>query len=452
MSGNLRNDLSRSALFTDFYELTMGQAFQAEQMDQQSVFELSFRRMPPGRNYLVTAGLDDVLDYLQHMCVTEEDLDYLREKLHFADSFLERLRHFRFTGDVLAIPEGTPVFPGEPLVQVVAPIFEAQLIETLVLNQVHVQTLAASKAARVITAAAGRQVIEFGARRAHGMDAALKVARCSYLVGAAGTSLVLAGKIYGIPLFGTMAHSYIQSHKDEAEAFAEFERMYPQTTLLVDTYDTLQGVQKVIDLGHKLGSAFRVHAIRLDSGDIGALAKQTRAMLDRAGLQHVQIFASSDLDEYEIARLIQAAAPIDAFGVGTRLAVIQDAPHIDMAYKLVEYAGEPRMKLSAHKIVYPGRKQVFRKSKDGRFVGDAIGRFDEKLEGEPLLQIVMRAGKRLPAGCVGLEDSRRHANDQSKRLPERLLRLDQPEAPYPVAISDALSRELESVRKSLGSG
>jgi nicotinate phosphoribosyltransferase len=258
-------------------------------------------------------------------------------------------------------------------------------METLILNQIHFQSLAASKAARVVTAARGRTVVDFGSRRAHGTDAALKVARSTYLAGGHGTSNVLAGKLYGIPVFGTMAHSYIQAHDDELGSFEAFAGLYPDTTLLVDTYDTLAGVRKVIELSHKWGDRFRVRALRLDSGDLAQLAIETRGMLDEAGLRHVEIFASSGLDEYKIQRLVEAGAPIDAFGVGTRLAVMADAPELDMAYKLVEYAGKGRLKLSSKKVLYPGRKQVFRQIDNGLMVRDTIGRFDEQLPGEPLL-------------------------------------------------------------------
>ena len=267
-----------------------------------------------------------------------------------------------------AVPEGTLVFPNEPLLQVIAPITEAQLIETFVLNQVHFQSVAATKAARVVAAAQGRAIVDFGSRRSHGMDAALKVARATHLAGGAGTSNVLAGKLYGIPVFGTMAHSYIQAHDDEFASFDSFARLYPETTLLVDTYDTLAGVRKVIELSQKLEGRFQVRAVRLDSGDLGGLAVDTRRMLDEAGLQRVKIFASSGLDEYKSQKLVQTGAPIDAFGVGTKLAVIADAPDLDMAYKLVEYGGKGRLKLSAKKLLYPGRKQIFRQIENGKMV------------------------------------------------------------------------------------
>jgi nicotinate phosphoribosyltransferase len=442
-------DPLRSALFTDLYELTMARAYDAEGMEAPAVFELFFRKMPEERNYLVAAGLEDVLAYLEDLHVTDDDLDYLRGLGLFSEPFLARLEKLHFAGDVYAVAEGTVVFPNEPLVQVVAPILEAQLVETLVLNQVHCQTVLASKASRVVTAAAGRAVVDFGSRRAHGADAAVKVARTSYLAGAAGTSNVLAGKLYGIPVFGTMAHSYIQAHDDEAEAFTAFARLFPETTLLVDTYDTLEGVRKVIDLSRKLADNFRVRGVRLDSGDLGELARQTRQLLDAAGLKDIRIFASSGLDEHELARLVAAGAPIDVFGVGTKLAVAEGAAHLDMAYKLVEYAGRPRTKLSSKKVIYPGRKQVFRRVEAGRMVGDVIGRHEERLGGEPLLQPVMRGGRRLPAGRVPLEESRSHARQQWECLPDDWRRLDRARAAYPVGISDLLREELEALRRTL---
>lgn len=449
MPDSSHTDPLRSALFTDLYELTMAQAYDAEGMEQLAVFELIFRKMPDDRNYFIAAGLEDVLTYLENLRFTEDDLAYLRKQGLFTESFLERLQHVRFRGDVHAMPEGTPVFPNEPLIQIVAPLLEAQLVETFVLNQVHFQTVAATKASRVVLAAAGREVVDFGSRRAHGADAALKVARTSYLVGAAGTSNVLAGKTYGIPIFGTMAHSYIQAHDDEFQAFDAFTRLYPKTTLLVDTYDTMTGVEKVIELSRRLGDRFRVCGVRLDSGNLGELAKQSRQMLDAAGLNGVRIFATSGLDEHQVAALVADGAPIDAFGVGTKLAVSEDVPSLDMAYKLVEYAGQPRMKFSAMKLIIPGRKQVFRQVEGGRLVRDVIGLHDERLPGEPLLQPVMRGGARLATSRITLQDARRYACRQQDRLPDFLRQLKRTETPYTIEVSDALNTNLESLRKAL---
>lgn len=443
------NRMHTSALFTDLYELTMAQAYAAERMDRIAVFELTFRKMPAHRNYIVAAGIADVLDFLEELRFDEDGLEFLRRR-GYSEAFLEQLRDLRFTGDVYAMPEGTLVFPNEPIVQVIAPIVEAQLVETYVLNQVHFQCLAAAKAARVVEAAKGRNVVDFGSRRAHGTDAALKVARATYLAGGAGTSNVLAGEMYGIPVFGTMAHSYIQAHASEAAAFEAFAGMFPGTTLLVDTYDTLEGVRKVVNLARKLGPRFHVRGVRLDSGDLGALAVETRNLLDAAGLQHVTIFASSSLDEYEIRKLLDSGAPIDAFGVGTKLAVMEDASHLDMAYKLVEYAGKGRLKLSASKVLYPGRKQVFRRIENGRVTGDTIGRFDEPLAGDPLLRPVMYGG--IPCGSINLEESRVRLRQELSRLPPELKAIDPATEPYPVTFSNCLRRDLDRICSELACG
>jgi nicotinate phosphoribosyltransferase len=449
MSERAADTASPSPLFTDLYGLTMAQAYDAEGLEGEAVFEVFFRDLPPSRNYLVAAGLEDVLHFLEQLQYSEDDLDYLSRQGSFSARFLDRLRNLRFSGDVNAMPEGTPVFPQEPILQIVAPLLQGQLLETMVLNQIHLQTVLASKTARVIDAAAGRSVVDFGARRAHGVDAALKVARTSYLVGAVGTSLVQAGKRYGIPIFGTMAHSYIQAHEDEIAALSAYAALYPDSTLLVDTYDTLEGVRKVIELSLRSGHPLRAQAIRLDSGNLAELARQARRMLDDAGLKDMRIIASGDLDEYRIADLIAGGAPIDSFGVGTRLSVALDAPTVGMVYKLVEYAGQPRVKFSSHKETYPYRKQVFRNVENGRMVRDVIARHDEFLAGEPLLQPVMRGGKRLPAGKVSLDDARHYALQQQERLPEELRRLVAAQKPYPVEISKGLKNDLELVRRTM---
>jgi len=427
----------------------MARAYHEEGMDQLAVFELAFREMPQNRNYIVAAGFKSILDYLADFRFTASDLDYLRSRPEFSEDFLSRLERLRFSGDVYAVPEGTLVFPNEPLLQVIAPIVEAQLVETMALNQIHFQSLAASKAARVVEAARGRAVVDFGSRRAHGTDAASKVARATYLAGGAGTSNVLAGKLYGIPVFGTMAHSFVQAHDDEFTSFESFAALYPETTLLVDTYDTLDGVRKVIELSRKLGERFRVRAIRLDSGDLGSLAAAARKLLDQSGLKNVGIFASSGLDEYKIRALVNSAAPIDGFGVGTKLAVMADAPELDMAYKLVEYAGKPRLKLSTKKVLYPGRKQIFRQVEDGHMVCDVIGRFDERLPGEPLLQIMLQKGE--PRVQVDLQESRKHLQRELARLPMHLHELDKAATPYPVSFSGRLQDDLEQLRRQLES-
>ncbi|ORV68480.1 nicotinate phosphoribosyltransferase [Mycobacterium gastri] len=434
------------ALFTDLYQVAMAQAYWTQAMSGTAVFETFFRKLPPSRSYIVAAGLADVIDFLESFRFDGQDLDYLRGLGQFSDEFLGWLAGVRFTGEVWAVPEGTVVFPNEPIVAVIAPIIEAQLVETFVLNQIHLQSVLASKAARVVGAARGRPVVDFGARRAHGADAALKVARTSYLAGAAGTSNLLAARHYGIPAFGTMAHSYVQAFDNEIDAFDTFARLYPGTTLLVDTYDTLGGVDRVIELARRLGDRFDVRAVRLDSGDLGALSTAARARLDAAGLHRVEIFASSGLDEHRIAALVAAGCPIDGFGVGTKLVVAADAPALDMAYKLVEYNGIGRTKFSSGKVIYPGRKQVFRRLENGRFRGDTLGRHDEKLPGKPLLVPMMIDGRRISQRVPTLEAARDWARRQIGALPPQLRSLEDTGYTYPVVVSDAVVSELERIR------
>jgi nicotinate phosphoribosyltransferase len=440
-------------LFTDLYELTMVQAYIEEAMTDSAVFSLFVRRLPEQRNFLLACGLESVLVYLEQLRFAKEDIAYLRSLGRFSDRLLSSLRDLRFEGDVYAVPEGTPIFEEEPILEVIAPIAQAQLIETFVMNQIHLQTVLASKAARVVMAADGRPVIDFGARRTHGIDAALKAARAFHIAGVHGTSNVLAGKIYGIPVAGTMAHSYVQAHDDEREAFRAFARTFPGTTLLVDTYDTLEGVRRVIELVRAAPDQFRIGAVRLDSGDLATLAHETRRLLDAAGLNDIEIFASSGLDEHEIAALVKADAPIGGFGVGTGMAVSSDAPSLDIVYKLSEYAGAGRTKLSRSKPILPGRKQIFRQEQHGRAIGDVVGRSGESLDGRPLLQLVMRAGQRTGLGDGDLDSARRRAAEELARLPSQVTSLGPADPPYPVSVSAALQRFHAEVReKARGSG
>ncbi|MGE0081124.1 MAG: nicotinate phosphoribosyltransferase [Thiohalomonadaceae bacterium] len=426
-------------LFTDLYELTMMQAYFEEGLTREAVFTLFVRRLPPRRNLLLACGLETLLQQLEALRFSEEDRRYLASLGRFSPGFIEQLADVRFTGDVYAVPEGTPVFANEPLLEVVAPLPEAQWVETLVMNQIGVQTVLASKAVRVVAAAGGRPVIDFGARRMHGIDAALKAARAFHIAGVAATSNVLAGREYGVPVSGTMAHSFIQAHADETAAFASFACRYPGTVLLVDTYDTLRGVAHVIELARRLGDAFTVSAVRLDSGDLAMLAQEARRMLDEAGLTQVRIFASGGLDEDVVAALLAAGAPIDGFGVGTSMGVSSDAPDLDIAYKLAAYAGEGRIKLSTGKPILPGRKQVFRQAEGDGDVADIIGCADEALPGRPLLQAVMRNGRRLH-DAADLDRLRAYAAAQVARLPPRLRALTPAHPPWPVTISPGLLR------------
>jgi nicotinate phosphoribosyltransferase len=319
------------------------------------------------------------------------------------------------------------------------------------MNQVHLQSVLASKAARVVAAAGGRPVIDFGMRRIHGLDAAAKAVRAFYVAGVEATSNVAAGARYGVPVTGTMAHSYVQAHDEEATAFRELVALYPDTVLLVDTYDTLDGVRKVIDLARSLGADFRVRGIRLDSGDLVSLARGARDLLDAAGLSQVRIVASGGLDENEIAGLLADGAPIDSFGVGTRMGASSDAPTLDMAYKLTAYAGRGRLKLSPGKRVLPGRKQVFRRERGGYADGDVLARADETAAGRPLLALMMQGGERTGAGRVTLAEARDRARDETARLPPRLRALARAEPPYPVSISDGLlALEAELARSAAG--
>ena len=441
------HDDPNAALFTDLYELRMARSYFEHGVEAIAVFDLFVRTLPPQRNYLIAAGLDDVLRYLEGFAFSSDALQQLAVMGEFPEAVIERFASMRFTGDVYAIPEGTPIFGGEPIIEVVAPLPEAQLVETYLINQIHFQTAIASKGARVVDAAQGRPITDFGARRAHGTDAAMKAARALYIVGVAATSNVLASRTYEIPAAGTMAHSYVQAHESELEAFRNFVHTYPETTLLVDTYDTSNGVRNVIRLAEELGDAFAVNAIRLDAGDLAQLAREARALLDAAGLAAVQIIASGGLDEHSIAALVAADAPIDRFGVGTQIDVSADAPTLDAVYKLVEYAGDPRSKLSPGKATLPGRKQIFRDSTAGVITRDVLALQDEKLDGAPLLHPVMRSGRRLPAGDLTLARTRDYAEQQREALPPALRALEPSGAAFPVDVSAALHAEQRRVAR-----
>ena len=439
------------ALFTDLYELTMLQSYFEERMRETAVFSLFVRRLPERRNYLLAAGLDDILCYLETLHFDDESIRYLASLNRFSNRFLEHLRTFRFSGEVHAVPEGTPFFPNEPILEVVAPIGEGQFVETFIINQIQLQTMLASKAARVVEAAGGRRVVDFGLRRIHGIDAGMKAARAFHIAGVDGTSNVAAGRRYGLEVSGTMAHSYIQSHDDEADAFLAFARVYPDTVLLVDTYDTVAAIHKIVSLAREHREGFRVGGIRLDSGDLVALSREARRILDAGGLSNVSIFASGSLNEDKVAQLVAARAPIDGFGVGTEMGVSGDAPSLEIIYKLVEYAGRGRMKLSPGKEVLPGQKQIFRVEQDGVAHHDVLACDDERLAGRALLQCVMKNGVRIAASPPSLDDIRDFARQEIGRLPPALRALTTPPAPYPVEISARLAEsrdKLQRVRNS----
>jgi nicotinate phosphoribosyltransferase len=346
-------------LYTDLYELTMAAAFRREDRHDAVTFDLFVRSLPPTREFLVVAGIDTAVERLQAFTFDDFALAYLGSLGLFDDTFLDYLEAFRFTGEVRAIPAGELVYAGEPILSVTAPIIDAQLLETLLINTVGFETMIASKAARVALACRGRPFVDFSARRDHGLEAALAVARAAHIAGAAGTSLVEGGRRYGFALSGTMAHSFVMAHDHEVAAFRAYLRQFgAASVLLVDTYDTREGTRRAVQAMRAEGVVAR--GIRIDSGDLGALAVDTRRILDEAGFGPVQILASGDLDEDRVAALVDAGAPIDAFGVGTRLGTSADAPYLGMVYKLVEQGGEPRLKLSPAKQTLPGRKQVWR--------------------------------------------------------------------------------------------
>lgn len=427
-----------SPLLTDHYQLMMLQSYLEQDMEETAVFELFVRKLPPRRNFLVAAGLEQALDFLENLRFSAEELAWLSPR--FAPPLITYLEQFRFTGDVHAMPEGTIFFPDEPILRISAALPQAQLIESRIMNLVHFETLIASKAARFVLVAPDKLLVDFGMRRAHGAEAGLLAARASYLAGFSGTATVLAGALYGVPLFGTTAHSYIQAHEDEATAFEHFARCHPDNViLLIDTYDTEAGAAKAVALAHKLAAdGISIKGVRLDSGDLGQHARRVRKILDEGGLEKATIFASGNLDEYRLQALLSSGAPIDGFGIGTALDVSSDAPSLDCAYKLQEYAGKPRRKRSEGKATWPGRKQVYRKySSDGCMTGDVVTlEEDDSHDGEPLIVPVMHAGRRIH-GNAALAEVRARTLAGYTRLPKQLTALEMA-ATYPVEISTSL--------------
>lgn len=434
-------DPGQSALLTDLYQLTMLQAYHANRMERTAVFEFFIRRLPSTRNFLVAAGLEQVLDYLQRLQFDESELEFLANNGQFQPDLIAYLRALRFQGDVDAMPEGTIFFANEPVLRITAPLPVAQLVESRIINLLHFQTMIASKAVRAVLASGGRTLVDFGMRRAHGAEAALLAARAAYIAGFDSTSNVLAGMRFGIPISGTMAHSYIQAHASEAAAYRDFAVANPHNvTLLIDTYDTEIGAEKVVQLAPQLTQlGISIQAVRLDSGDLGENARHVRRILNRGGLTQVQIFASGSLDEYQLDELLSAGAPIDGFGVGTRLDVSADAPYLDCAYKMQEYAGVPKRKRSEGKATWPGRKQVFRTISEGVMQHDLVALESESPGGEPLLQPVMRGGERI-GECEPLASLRQRVQRQLSELPESLRGLTPVEA-YRVGVSMGI-REL----------
>jgi nicotinate phosphoribosyltransferase len=449
-----------SALLTDLYQLNMIQAYLEHGETETAVFELFVRKLPDARGFLMAAGLEPALEFLEGLRFTPDEIDWLASTGRFNQRLLDYLASFRFTGSVHAMREGTVFFANEPLLRVTAPLPEAQLVETRVMNFLHFQSMIAAKAARMVLAAPGKTLVDFGLRRAHGADAGLMAARASFIAGFTGSATVLAERRFGIPSLGTMAHSFVQVHDREEEAFERFARARPEgLTLLIDTYDTEAAARKVVALAPRLAAeGIVIRAVRLDSGDLLALSRAVRAILDEGGLTHVGIFASSGLDEHDLAAFTHASAPIDGYGIGTSLTTSSDAPALDCAYKLQEYAGIPRRKRSPQKATWPGRKQVWRRyGPDGGMSGDSVSLEDDATQaGEPLLLPVMEDGRRLEPRDT-LADARARAARDLARLPEPLSRLEVG-ATYPVVVAPALqrladevdSRVVEAERSGLG--
>ena len=437
---------SSSPLLTDLYELNMIQAYLDRGENGEAVFEFFVRRLPARRSFLLAAGLADAIDYLTTLHFSDAEIDWLKSTGRFNQSLFDYLAGFRFTGDVHAIPEGSVCFPSEPLIRITAPLPQAQLVETRLINILHYQTLVASKAARMVLAAPGKILSDFGLRTAHGAEAGLFSARASYIAGFAGAANVLAGKRYGIPIVGTMAHSYVQVHDDETQAFENFARARPEgVILLIDTYDTEQGARKVVELAPRLkADGITIRGVRIDSGDLITNAHKVRRILDEGGLREVIILVSGGINEDILQGMMKARTPIDGFGIGVNLAASLDAPALDCAYKLQSYVGRPKRKLSEGKATWPGAKQVWRTyDADGRMRGDILSLETDRQPGEPLIVPVMRAGK-LIASLPALAQIREHAARDLKRLAGPLARLESG-FEYTVQVADALRALAEQI-------
>jgi nicotinate phosphoribosyltransferase len=443
---------AESPLLTDLYQLNMLQAYLESGQTQTAVFEFFARKLPERRGFLMAAGLQQAAEWLERLRFSEEELAWLRGAGRFTSALLNELRAFRFTGDVDAMPEGTVFFADEPILRVTAPLHQAQLVESRLINILHYQTIVASKAARMVLAAPGKTLVDFGLRRAHEAEAGLVAARASYIAGFDATATILAGARFGIPLSGTMAHSFVQVFDEEAAAFEAFARARPDNlVLLIDTYDTEAAAHKVVRLAPRLKAmGVKLLGVRLDSGDLAALARSVRGILDAGGLADVTIFASGGLDEDDLLAFERAGAPIDGYGVGTSLTTSADAPSLDCAYKLEEYAGVARRKRSTGKATWPGRKQVWRTlGPDGRMQHDVITVEGDPQAGEPLLKPVLRGGRPVAAAPT-LAEIRAHAAAELVRLPEALRRLE-PAARYGVEVAPALRALAQEVDRRLAS-
>jgi nicotinate phosphoribosyltransferase len=437
------------SLLTDLYQLTMAQSYFRQRKTDLATFSLFVRSYPTNRGYFIAAGLSDVVEFLEDLSFDTHALDYLDSLGIFTDDFLHFLGGLRFTGEVWALPEGRLFFADEPILEVTAPIIEAQLVETFIINQINLQSLIASKAARCVDGAAGRATVDFSLRRTHGIDAGMKVARASYLAGFAATSNVRAGQRYGIPVVGTMAHSFIASFEHESDAFRAYVESFPSTAvLLIDTYDTLQGARNAIQVGQEMKTrGLCLQGVRIDSGDLAELAVQVRRLLDEGDLPDVKIVGSGGLDEYDLARFSAANVPYDSYGIGTKMGVSADAPWSDMAYKLVQYGDRPVLKLSTGKESWPGKKQIYRRRDErGQLSEDIIALRSESVAGaDPLLEQVLREGK-VTGPLPTLKDARNRCREELERLPKIYRSIINP-ARYPVQFSAGLRELRDSLQK-----
>jgi nicotinate phosphoribosyltransferase len=431
-----------SVLLTDLYQLTMLAGYFDHRMEATAVFELFVRKLPDCRNFLLVAGLEQALTFLERLRFTPEELDWIKRSGRFKPAFIDYLAALEFTGDVEAMPEGTVFFANEPVLRVMAPLPQAQLIETRLINLIHFQTLIASKAARLVLTAPGKLLVDFGLRRAHGAEAGLLAARAGYIAGMAGTATVLAAPLFNIPIAGTVAHAFIQAHDEELAAFEHFARAQPDNVvLLIDTYDTEAAASKVVELAGRLAEeGIPIKGVRIDSGDLAEHARKVRKILNDGGHPEITIFASGNLDEYALAELVKKEAPIDGFGIGTHLDTSADRSYLDYVYKLQEYAGIARRKRSEGKATWPGRKQVYRyRDGQGRLAYDLLTLEADPHAGEPLIKPVMRAGKRV-ASAEPLSHMRDRVAEELASLPERLRGLEQTTPPYEVRVSEAIQR------------